>query len=104
MCCQRERAAADGVGRPLAAIAEHEEAQSEVLKGQAPAKKGAKSGKTGAMQPLMPAAGKEPQTSPTRAQTAAGAAQGDTNGTVKSGAIKNGEATAKAGAEDPNPT
>ncbi|BDA48275.1 probable lysine-specific demethylase JMJ16 at C-terminar half [Coccomyxa sp. Obi] len=93
---KREKAAADGAARPLEAIAEQEEAQSEVPKDQAPAKKAAKSGKTGILRFLVPAAQKaKPETSPTAAQTAAAAAKEDVNGR---GAKFEAEANAKAGA------
>lgn len=83
----------------MAAIAEQEEAQSEVAKDEAPAKKAAK---TGILQFLVPTTKHEPQTSPTEAQTAAETAQGGSNGNAKSaaGADAKLEAgpTAKAGA------
>lgn len=103
LCLKQERTAADGAARPLAAIAEQEEAQSEVPKDQAPAKKIAKSGKTGILRFLVPAAEKAPQTSLTGAQTRATAPQGDSIRNVKSGtdagAKSETEANAKAGVE-----
>ncbi|CAL8465948.1 g5484 [Coccomyxa elongata] len=99
---KREGTAGDAAARPLAAIAEQEEAQSEVPKDQAPAKKAARSGKTGILRFLVPAAKDAPQISPTGAQTAAAAAPGGSNGNAKSaaGADAKLEAgpTAKAGA------